>query len=108
VVVFKFLKPEDVYKVVDQKLASYSQEFSKSPGGHPVNIELQPEARDLIVKNGYQKEFGVRSVTTFIDTELASQMATQILKRRQEKGGMYIPDKILVTTKDSTLNVVVD
>ena len=108
VVVFKFLKPEDVNKVVDQKLASYSQEFSKSPGGHPVNIELQPEARDLIVKNGYQKEFGVRSVTTFIDTELASQMATQILKRRQEKGGMYIPDKILVTTKDSTLNVVVD
>lgn len=108
VLVFKFLKPEDVNRVVDQKLASYSQEFSKSPGGHPVNIELQPEARDMIIKNGYQKEFGARSITTFIDTELASIMATEILKRRQEKGGMYIPEKILITTKDSILNVIID
>lgn len=108
IVVFKFLKPEDVEKVIDQKLISYGKEFAKQPGGREVNIELEQSARKFILKNGYQKEFGARSITTYIDTELASRMATEILKRRHEKGGMYIPEKIYVTLKDLTLNVRID
>jgi len=107
VVVFKFLKPEDVHKIIDQKLDGYSKEFTKSPGGHPVMIEIEQPARDFIVQNGYQKEFGARSVTTFIDTEIASKMATEILRCRQVKGGMYLPEKILVSCHDSELKVAV-
>lgn len=105
VVVFKYLKPEDVDEVVQQKFDSYGREFSKSPGARPVKFEIEPAAKELIVRQGYQKEFGARSVTTYIDTEVASQMATEILRRRQEKGGMYLPEKISVGCFDSTLKI---
>ena len=51
--------------------------------------------------------FGARSVTTFIDTEVASEMATEILRRRQEKGGMYLPESVIVRRQDGVLKVEV-
>jgi ATP-dependent Clp protease ATP-binding subunit ClpB len=97
VVVFKFLKPMDIERIVDQKFAAYAKEFSNAPGAHSVQIEVDPAAKSDIVRRGYQKEFGARSVTTFIDTEIASTMATEILRRRREKGGMYLPERIHVS-----------
>lgn len=105
VVVFKYLKPSDIGAIIDQKFASYAREFSKAPGAPAVTFTVDPAAKEFIVSNGYQKEFGARSVTTYIDTEIASQMATEILKRRQEKGGMYLPERIAVTSADSALRV---
>ena len=105
VVVFKYLKPVDVEKIIDQKFAAYARQFATAPGARPVAFTIDPAARNLIVERGYQKEFGARSVTTYIDTEVASTMATEILKRRVEKGGMYMPEQVLVNTKESTLNI---
>jgi ATP-dependent Clp protease ATP-binding subunit ClpC len=107
VVVFKFLKPEDVEKVVDQKITSYISQFSNSPGARPVSIEVDPAAKSYIIERGYQKEFGARSVTTFIDTEVAARMATEILRRRQERGGMYLPERVLVKRDGTGLCVEV-
>jgi len=105
VVVFKYLKPEDVNAVVDQKFSSFEKEFSKSPGSPKLTIEVEPAAREMIVQKGYQKEFGARSVTTYIDTEIASIMATEILQRRAERGGMYLPEKMRVKKVDSSLQI---
>ena len=105
VVVFKYLKPEDVHAVVDQKFASFEREFSKAPGSPMLHIEVEEAAKEVIVQKGYQKEFGARSVTTFIDTEVASIMATEILRRRAEKGGMYLPEKMRVKNDGSSLQV---
>jgi ATP-dependent Clp protease ATP-binding subunit ClpC len=104
-VVFRYLKPEDVYAVVDQKFAGFEREFAKAPGSPRLTIEVEQNAKDLIVQRGYQREFGARSVTTFIDTEIASIMATEILRKRQEKGGMYLPDNIKVSCLDSTFHL---
>ena len=108
-VVFKYLKKEDIDAVIDQKFEGYSREFAKAPGEKrpPLNFKIDPSARELIIENGYQKEFGARSVTTFIDTEVATQMATAILKCRQERGGMYLPQEVKVDRVDGTLKVEV-
>lgn len=105
VLVFKYLKPEDVYQLIEQKFAGYSREFSKSPGAKPVTFEVEQAAKDMIVSKGYQKEFGARSVTTYIDTELASQMATEILKKRQQLGGAYLPEQIIVRGTEDTFQI---
>lgn len=107
VVVFKYLKPVDVEKVVDQKFEAYAKQFAQSPGAKPPLIDLAPEAKKFIVEKGYQKEFGARSVTTYIDTEVAGKIATEILKRRVEKGGMYLPERMGVTCDGTGLQVQV-
>ena len=109
VVVFKYLKPEDINTVVDQKFDSFKREFANAPGAgkRTINFTIDPDAKQLIVDKGYLKEFGARSVTTYIDTEVASQMATEILQRRREKGGMYLPEAVTVRRQDGILRVEV-
>ena len=105
VVLFKYLKPVDVETIVTQKLASYEQQFAREPGSRPVKIDLDQAARQFIVARGYQQEFGARSVTTYIDTEVASTMATEILRRRTTEGGRYIPENVRITCDDSNLKI---
>jgi ATP-dependent Clp protease ATP-binding subunit ClpC len=107
VVIFNYLKPEDIGKIVDQKFAAYAKEFASAPGAHAVRIDVDPAAKDFVVQHGYQKEFGARSVTTYIDTEVASTMATEILTRRREKGGMYLPEHITVKCDGAGLQLEV-
>lgn len=107
VVVFRYLKPQDIARIIDQKFSAYAREFSKAPGAPSVSFQVDDAARNFIVANGYQKEFGARSATTYIDTEVASRVATEILRRRQEKGGMYIPGTIGVSCDGSALKIEV-
>lgn len=108
VIVFNYLKPEDIPTVVGQKIRAYSHQFSSIPGGKTVTIDVSDEAGKHIVENGYQKEFGARSVTNFIDTEIASKMATAILEKRREQGGMYYPDSINVRIENEQLSVQIN
>jgi ATP-dependent Clp protease ATP-binding subunit ClpC len=103
VVVFKYLKPEDISAIVDQKFESYAREFANAPGSRPVTFHVDPEAKSFIVQKGYQKEFGARSVTTYIDTEVASVMAAEILRRRRDMGALYFPERIGVRCADGAL-----
>ncbi len=105
VVLFRYLKPEDVGTIVTQKLASYEQQFAREPGSRPVKIDLDQAARELIVSRGYQQEYGARSVTTYIDTEVASIMATEILRRRTAEGGRYVPENVRITCDDGSLKI---
>jgi ATP-dependent Clp protease ATP-binding subunit ClpC len=104
-VVFKYLQLEDVEAVVDQKFALFARQFSTTHGSRGFTIVVSPEAKKMIVEKGYQKEFGARSVTTYIDTEVASIMATEILRRRKKHGGSYLPEKMAVDCKDSTFTI---
>lgn len=105
VVLFKYLKPVDVETIVTQKLASYEQQFAREPGSRPVRIDVDQAAREFIVARGYQQEYGARSVTTYIDTEVASIMATEILRRRTAEGGTYVPESVRITCDDASLKI---
>jgi ATP-dependent Clp protease ATP-binding subunit ClpC len=106
VVLFRYLKPADVGAIVTQKLATYEQQFAREPGSRPVRIDLDQAAREFIVAHGYQQEYGARSVTTYIDTEVASIMATEILRRRTTEGGTYVPESVRITCDDTSLKIL--
>jgi ATP-dependent Clp protease ATP-binding subunit ClpC len=108
VVVFRFLNPEDVNVIIDRTINSYSKGFSKAPGSRPVSIDIDSLAKKIIVDRGFQKEYGARSITTFMDTEIASTMATEILKMRQNNGGMYFPEKIKITEENANLKITIE
>jgi len=105
VVLFRYLKPADVGTIVSQKLATYEQQFAREPGSHPVKIDVEEAAREFIVEKGYQQEYGARSVTTYLDTEVASIMATEILRRRTTEGGRYVPENVRITCQDGGLKI---
>ena len=105
VVLFRYLKPADVGTIVSQKLATYEQQFAREPGSRPVKIDVEEAAREFIVEKGYQQEYGARSVTTYLDTEVASIMATEILRRRTTEGGSYVPENVRITCQDGGLKI---
>jgi ATP-dependent Clp protease ATP-binding subunit ClpA len=82
------------------------RQFAQAPGSRPVAIEVDEAAADYIVSHGYQREFGARSATTYIDTEVAGIIATEILRRRVERGGMYLPAKVSITCDGAGLKVI--
>lgn len=100
-ILFRYLTASDVAAIVDQKLAAYAAEFSRSPGGGTVRFEIDPAARDSIVATAYQREFGARSVTTYMDTEIAGLVAQEILRKRSEAGGAYLPERIAIARRDT-------
>jgi ATP-dependent Clp protease ATP-binding subunit ClpA len=51
VVIFKYLKPDDVEKIIDQKFAAYARQFATAPGARPVAFNIDPAARKLISNN---------------------------------------------------------
>jgi len=105
VVLFRYLKPADVGTIVAQKFATYEQQFAREPGSRPVKIDVEEAAREFIVEKGYQQEYGARSVTTYLDTEVASIMATEILRRRTTEGGSYVPENVRITCQDGGLKI---
>lgn len=104
-VVFRYLRPEDVSVIIGQKLRKYEKQFANAPAGKNVTISVTDQAREYVVSQGYQKEFGARSITNFIDTEIASRVATKILQKRAETGSLYYPDTISIDTENNELVV---
>jgi ATP-dependent Clp protease ATP-binding subunit ClpC len=105
VVLFRYLKPADVETIVAQKLASYEEQFAREPGSRPVKIGADQAARKFIVDKGYQQEYGARSVTTYMDTEVASIMATEILRRRTTEGSSYAPENVSISCDNGSLKI---
>lgn len=105
IIPFKFLEEKGVLELVDRKIKAYEASFSKAPGAKPLTIKLTESAKKLIVDQGFQKEYGARSVTNHIDTTLASIMAKGILEKRQETGGMFFPELIEVDAIEENLDV---
>jgi ATP-dependent Clp protease ATP-binding subunit ClpB len=105
VVLLRYLKPADVETIVAQKLASYEEQFAREPGSRPVKIGADQAARKFIVDKGYQQEYGARSVTTYMDTEVASIMATEILRRRTTEGSSYAPENVSISCDNGSLKI---
>ncbi len=105
IIPFSYLEIRHVDSIVRSKLAAYERSFSSSPGAKQLKIELTEEAGKFIAENGYQREFGARSVINYVDTEIASRIAAAVLGKRKEIGGMYYPENIRIDTDEESLNI---
>ena len=99
-IVFKYLNEQDVEKLIDLTLQQYSRRFTL--GDVPMQISIEPEAKKLIVQRGYEKAYGARSVTTFMDKQIVEQL-TQLVTSRRATNPEYFPKmmKLLVGSNDS-------
>lgn len=108
IIPFSYLTIEHVDFIVQSKLTAYEKSFSASPGARDLKIELTPKALKYISENGYQREFGARSVINYVDTEIASRLAGAVLEKRKEIGGMYYPGKVTIDANEEGLEILID
>ncbi len=108
IISFRYLDNKFIYDIIDSKFQKYSETFSNSPGGKQLTINIKQEAKDYILGNGYQKEFGARSVSNYIDTTIASNIAFKVFSKRKELGDMYMPELINVSSESNELIIELD
>ena len=63
-----------------------------------VSIELTDEAREWLVKNGYDEMMGARPMARVIQTQIKTPLADEVLFGRLKNGGVV---KVVVTGDDS-------
>lgn len=82
IVIFNVLTPAEIKKIVDLQLA----EVGKRLSAKGINIEIKPEVRDYIVRNGFNSEFGARPIKRLIQKVIVDGLADKIIKGEIKNG----------------------
>jgi ATP-dependent Clp protease ATP-binding subunit ClpA len=85
---FNPLNEEIMKKVVDK----FINELRGQLVAKKVTIDLTPEARTWLAKNGHDPHYGARPLSRLIQTEIKDVLSDEILFGRLEKGGRVMID----------------
>ena len=75
IVVFNTLAPDDIKKIVRLQM----QKLGKRLSAVNVDLSYSDAVVDFITKSGYQKEYGVRPLRRFIQTEIEDKISELII-----------------------------
>ena len=94
IITFASLPPEVVSLVVEKFVIQLEAQLED----RNVTIELGPDAREWLMKKGYDKTFGARPLARVIQEHIKTPLADELLFGKLVKGGM-----VTVTVKDEKL-----
>jgi ATP-dependent Clp protease ATP-binding subunit ClpC len=89
VVVFRSLSVEEIRKIVDLLLARVRDQLRAQQMG----LEVTPEAKDHIIKLGYDVDYGARPLRRVIQNMIEDPLAEALLMGRFEAGATLRVDK---------------
>ncbi|MCF7885407.1 MAG: ATP-dependent Clp protease ATP-binding subunit [Candidatus Marinimicrobia bacterium] len=93
-VIFNILTKESIAKIIDLEIEKISDNMRKTD----TKINIDEKAKKLLIENGYEPNFGARSIIRAIREMIEEPLADNILKGKIEKSGV-----ILVTAKDNNI-----
>lgn len=88
IIQFKALSSETILSVVDKFLI----EFEVKLQSKQVELEVTKNARDLLAKNGYDKNMGARPMARLIQDQLKKPISEELLFGELQNGGKVIVD----------------
>jgi len=94
IVPFARLPESVIARVVDKFILQLEAQLSD----RNVTIELTDEARDWLVKNGYDEAMGARPMARVIQSQIKTPLADEVLFGRLKSGGVV---KVVVTADES-------
>jgi ATP-dependent Clp protease ATP-binding subunit ClpC len=94
IIIFEPLSMEDVVRIVDLQM----QEIRERLSDHGLTLELTPEAKEWVAKQGFDKDFGARPLKRALQRFVESPLSVRLLRGEFEAG-----DTVLVEVKDDTL-----
>ena len=94
IVPFARLPEAVIARVVDKFILQLEAQLSD----RNVTIELTDEAREWLVKNGYDEAMGARPMARVIQTQIKTPLADEVLFGRLKGGGVV---KVVVTADET-------
>jgi len=82
IVVFNSLTMAEIKKIVEIQLAEVKNRLS----ARGVNVEIKPEVKDYIVKNGFSPDYGARPIKRLIQKVIIDGLADKIIKGEIQNG----------------------
>ena len=95
IIFFHRLTKEDIEKIADIMFASLEKRLEE----RSVTVEMSEEAKDYIVGEGYNEEYGARPLRRTIQRLVEDRLSEMLLSGRISDG-----DKVAVTVKDGALD----
>jgi ATP-dependent Clp protease ATP-binding subunit ClpC len=83
IVVFRFLTLKEYSAILDKKIAALNDHLARSDG---ILLRLSPEAKQWILGNGIDFEYGVRSLERFLRRKIIDNLSRLLLKGELEPG----------------------
>ena len=100
-VVFSFLGPEVVGRIVDKCIGELNEQLK----ANHTKVELNDDARNWFMANGYDRKFGARPMTRLLDRTLRRPIASELLFGSLQSGGIV---KVEVANNELKLNYEVE
>lgn len=97
VIGFNKLSKQNVDMVVNKFLMELENQLVEKK----VEMEVTPEAKEWLSRNGYDDKLGARPISRLINDKIKKSLAHEILFGRLESGG-----KVTVTVKNDDLNFI--
>ena len=88
IIIFHRLAPEQLRVVVDKML----RELRDRLADRALSIELTEAARDWLVKNGYDQEYGARPMRRLIQRQVENVLARRVLSGEYADGDAIVVD----------------
>ncbi len=95
VIVFRALTPEQIRQIVELQLREVAARLKE----HDINIDVSDEAKDLLAKEGFSREFGARPLRRTIERLIENRLSEDLLQGRIKEG-----DTVRVTVKDDGIS----
>lgn len=92
IVIFNFLSEELIKKIVDIKLRQLSKQLDEKQ----ISIQVEKDAKDFLVKKGYDPIYGARPLVRAIQRYILNPLSVEFIE------GKFAPsDTIKITVRDS-------
>jgi len=86
IIVFRQLTEEDLGRIVELQLAKLSKQLA----ARGIGIDVQPEARTLLVQQGYDPVYGARPLKRVIQRLLQNPLALAVLEGDYSEGDTIV------------------
>ncbi|MFC1452138.1 ATP-dependent chaperone ClpB [Verrucomicrobiota bacterium] len=96
VVLFKSLTLKEIEQIVDLQIRDFARRLARQD----MVLEVAPEARELIAREGYDPVYGARPLKRFIQREIETPVA-----RRMVAGDVAAGAAVAVAVKDGRITV---
>lgn len=91
---FKPLTEEQVYEIVDKYISMLQDRLKE----RQIHIELEKDAKELILARAYDVQYGARPVKRYVEKFVETELGRMILK-----GEIADKDTIKITTENGQL-----
>ena len=96
IIMFNTLTKENIYKILDKLI----NDLNKRLSARNIKISLSNEARDFIVENGYDHDYGARPLKRFLTKNVETLIARGLIE-----GSVKDNSNIEITLNNSALSI---